>query len=122
MATHYTGALLICLFCFLNRLSGRFRRLLCPGLLGRKSDGHTLSFQQRHLLNLRIVFQIIGKTQQKHFTLFLEQNRTALEEHVCLYLVAVLKEANRMFQLEVVVVFVRLRTDGKEKCDGSKIL
>ena len=41
-------------------------------LLGAEHDDHALAFEDRHLVNLAIFFEVIGKTQEQHFTLLLE--------------------------------------------------
>ena len=109
MITHYTSALFIFFFRFsFHEDFWSSRRLLRSGtllggteLLGRELDRHPLTFQNRHLIHLGIILQIVGKTKQQHFTLLFEKDRTAFEEHVSFHFIAVFKETFGMFQLEI---------------------
>ena len=51
------------------------------GFLWREIEEHLLAFQCRHLLHLAIFLKIVGETQQQNFSLLLEKDRTATEEH-----------------------------------------
>ena len=84
--------------------------LRCRHFLRRELDCHSLSFQNRHLVYLRIVFQIIGKTEQQHFTLLFEQDGTSFKEYVGLHLVTIFQKAFSMLQLEVIVMVICLRS------------
>ena len=90
--------------------SCRFLRS-CSSLLRRKRDSHSLTFEQRHLLYLRIFFQVVGKTEQQHFTLLFEKDGTSFEEYISLHFITILQEADGMFQLEVIIVLVGLRSE-----------
>ena len=62
--------------------------LLYAHLLGCKIEEHTLSFELRKLLYLGILLQVVGKAEQKHLTLLLEEDTAATEENVGAHLVA----------------------------------
>ena len=79
--------------------------------LRAEHDDHALSFENRHLIYLAIFLKIVGETEQKHLALFFEEDGTALEEHIGLDLRAFLQEADGMFELEVIVMVVGLRTE-----------
>ena len=80
-------------------------------LFGREHDDHAFAFKQGHLFDLAVVFEVVGKAEQKNFALLFEQNGAAFEENVGLYLGAFLEEADGVFELEVIVVVVGLRTE-----------
>ena len=80
-------------------------------LFRRQHDDHALALELRHLLHFAIFLKVVGKTQQQHFALLLEENRTAFEKHIGFHLGAFLKETDRVFELEVVVVVVGLRAE-----------
>ena len=82
--------------------------LLAAGLLGREHDGHALSLEHGHLVQLAIFLQVIGKPEQQHLALLLEQDGTSLEEDVALHLGTFLEETDGVLQLEVVVMLVGL--------------
>ena len=46
----------------------------CLFLFWRKLNGHSFPFQYRHLVYFRIIFQIIGKSQQQYLPLFFKQD------------------------------------------------
>ena len=123
MATHYTCALrilflffarfrLLCFLCRSSRFrcSGRCRLFRSFFLLRRKLDSHTLTFQYRHLIHFCIVFQIIRKTKQQYFALFLKKDRTTFKEYISLHLITVFQESFSMFQLKVVIMVICLGT------------
>ena len=79
MATHYTCGVthffFILLFqpeplSILLRISV-LQASLVPLSFLEKANGHSFPFQYRHLVYFRIVFQIIGKSQQQYLTLVL---------------------------------------------------
>ncbi len=119
VVTHYTGALrtLFSFFCFycLFRIflfsSIRFCLLRRARFLRSQRNSHSLTFQQGHLLYFCIFFQVIRKTKQQYFALFFEKNGTTFKEHICFHLVSVLQESDGMFQLEVVVMIICLRSE-----------
>ena len=76
--------------------------------LGREHYNHALAFEKGHLLDFAVFLQVVGETQKQHFALFLEEYRATFEEYVGLDLGTFLEEALGMFELEVVVVVVRL--------------
>ncbi len=80
-------------------------------LLRGKHDNHTFPFKYGHLFHFSEFFQIICKTEQQHLALLFEQDGTAFEKHIRLYFRPFLKEALRMFELEVIVVIVGLRSE-----------
>ena len=77
----------------------------------RQHDSHPLSFKDRHLLHLAIIFQIVGKPKEQHFALLFKQNGTPAEKHVGFHLRAFLQESLGVFQLEIVIMVVRLRSE-----------
>ena len=79
--------------------------------LRAEHDDHALSLKHRHLLYFAVFLKIIGKTQKKHLSLFLEKDRAALEEHIGFYLRAFLEEALGVLELEVVVMVIGLRAE-----------
>ena len=58
---------------------------------------------------LRVVLQIVGKTQQQHLALFLKQDGAAFEKHIRPHLIAIFQEAFGMFQFEVIIMVIGLR-------------
>lgn len=85
--------------------------LLYAHLLGCKIEEHALSFELRKLLYLGILLQVVGKAEQKHLTLLLEEDTTATEENVGAYLVALVEELDGVLELELVVVLVGLGSE-----------
>ena len=124
MATHYTCALRILflffarfrLLCFLCR-SSRFRCSSCCRLFRsfflfrRKLNSHALTFQYRHLIYFSVVFQVICKTKQKHFTLLLEKDGATFKEYISLHLIAIFQKSFSMLQLKVVIMVVCLGSE-----------
>ena len=80
-------------------------------LLGTDHYNHPLTFELRHLLYFSEVLEVVCESQQQHLALFLEQDGTAFEEHICLHLGTFLKEALCMLELEVIVVVVGLGSE-----------
>ena len=119
MATHYTYGVTHSLFSFGFSRRGLWRifcrlgshaLLRCRRFLRRELDCHSLSFQNRHLVYLRIIFQVIGKTEQQHFSLLFEQDRTTFKEYVGFHLIAIFQKAFGMLQLEIIVMVISLRS------------
>ena len=81
------------------------------GLFGGNEDSHALAFEHRHLLHLAVFFEVVGKTQQEHFALFLKEDASSAEENIGFDLVSLGEEAFGMFELEVVVVIVGLGSE-----------
>ena len=79
--------------------------------LGGKHDNHAFPFEKGHLLHFSVVFEVIGKAQQQYLSLLFEENRTAFEKDISLYLGAFFEEAFGVFELEVVIVVVGLRPE-----------
>ena len=42
--------------------------------LGREHDNHAFAFEQGHLFDFAVFFEIVCESEQKHFTLFLEED------------------------------------------------
>lgn len=42
--------------------------------LGREHDDHAFALEERHLLDLSVVFEVVGKSEEKNFALFLEKD------------------------------------------------
>lgn len=80
-------------------------------LLRREEHCHSLSFQDWQLVNLCILFQVVSKSEQQNFSLFLEQDRAAFEEYVRLNLSPVLQKLYCVTQFEIVVMVVCLRSE-----------
>lgn len=76
VVAHYTGALrtffLFLLFFHFLRIDRLFLLRSSTGLLRSQWNGHSLTFQNRHLFYLGILFQVVGKTKEKYFPLFFE--------------------------------------------------
>ena len=65
----------VVVFVLLRRIVGGLSVfLLATGLLGRDHDGHALSLEHRHLVELAIFLQVVGKPEQQYLALFLEQD------------------------------------------------
>ena len=88
-----------------------FFLFLDGSLFGREIHRHALTFEHGHGFYLAIVLEIIGETQEEHFTLFLEEDASSTEEDISLDFVAFAKEAFGVLELEVVIVVVGLRTE-----------
>ena len=119
VVTHYTGALRTLFYSFVSTAFFGFSFLAVsvsaffgePRFLRSQRNSHSLTFQQGHLLYFCIFFQVIRKTKQQYFALFFEKNGTTFKEHICFHLVSVLQESDGMFQLEVVVMIICLRSE-----------
>ncbi len=91
---------------------GQFLFLFLDGsLFGREIHRHALPFEHGHGFHLAIVLEIIGETQEQHFTLFLEEDASSTEEDISLDFVAFTEEAFGVLELEVVIVVVGLRAE-----------
>ena len=74
-------------------------------------DNHAFTFKNRHLFHFTVIFEIVGKTQQQYLTLLFEKDRPAFEKDVCFYFCPFFEESFCMFELEVIIVVVGLRSE-----------
>ncbi len=72
---------------------------------------HSFAFEVRHIVRFAVLGKVGGEASQKQLTLLLEHDRTSTEEYIGFYLVTLLEELNRVFEFEVVVMIVGLRTE-----------
>ena len=87
--------------------------LICLTFLTLRADEHDHSFslEVRNIVGFSEIFEVRGKSCEQQFTLLLEHDGASAEENVCLHFVSLFEELLRMFELEVVVVVIRLRSE-----------
>lgn len=78
---------------------------------GSNHHQHPLAFQLGHLLRASELFQFHRKTQKQFLALLRVNDATALEKDGGFDLAAFLKEALGMFELEIEIMFVGIRTE-----------
>ena len=76
---------------FLLPIHGLLTLLSRTGLLRGDVYEHLLSFKRWHVLYLADLFQVIGKPEQQHFSLFLKKNGTTFEEYVSFNFISILQ-------------------------------
>ena len=85
--------------------------LRLSSFLRSEGEEHLLTFERRHALNLGELFEVVGKAEEEHFTLFFEDDGAPFEEDVSLHLVAVAEELLSVLELEGVVGIARLGSE-----------
>ena len=79
--------------------------------LGADEEDHSLALEGWHIIGFAVFSEVRCKAREEEFALLLEDDRTSAEEHVCFHFVAFLQELNSMFEFEVVIVVIGLRTE-----------
>ena len=79
--------------------------------LRRDEHNHSFAFEVRYVVCFAVLFEVGGKTRQKQFSLLFEDDGSSAEEDVGFDLIAIFEELLRMFELEVIVMIVGLRTE-----------
>ena len=72
---------------------------------------HSFALEIRHIVGFAIFLQVSGESCEKKFPLLFEDDGPSAEEDIGLYFVAVFEELLRMFELEVIVVIIGLRSE-----------
>ena len=78
-----------------------------------RADEHNHSFalEVRYIFGFAVLFQVGREACQKELTLLFEHDRASAEEDIRLHFVSVLEELDGMFELEVIIVVVRLGSE-----------
>ena len=72
---------------------------------------HPLALEVRYIVGFAVFGAVGSKARQQEFSLFLEDDGASAEEDVGFDFIALLEELDGMFELEVVVMVVRLRSE-----------
>ena len=78
---------------------------------GANHDNHAFAFQRRYLVRFAELLEFHTETREQLFSLFLEEDGASAEEDVSLHFGALLEEADGVFEFELVVVLVGLRSE-----------
>ena len=79
--------------------------------LGAKEHNHPFALKVRHIVRFAVFGKVVCKPRQEEFTLLFEDDGTSPEEHIGFDLVSFLEELDGMFEFEVVIMVVRLRSE-----------
>ena len=79
--------------------------------LGADEHDHSFAFEVRHIVGFTEIGKVGSKTCEEQFALLFEHDGASAEEDVGFDFVAFLKELLSVFELEVVVMIVGLRTE-----------
>ena len=82
-------------------------------LLTLRADEHDHSFALEvwYIVRFAVLGQVSSEASQQEFTLLFEHDRASAEEDVSLHFVAFFEELDGVFELEVIIVVIRLRTE-----------
>ena len=76
-----------------------------------KYQNHPLSFETRHLLYFRQIFEIGRKAQQKDLSLIFEHDLTAPEKDISFYFGSLFQKVLGMLQFEIVVMIIGIGSE-----------
>ena len=79
--------------------------------LGCEHHIHTFAFEGGHAFHFGNIFQIGGKTEQKHFALILKENAASSKENVCFDLSPIREKLLSVLEFEAIVVVIGLRSE-----------
>ena len=82
-------------------------------LLTLRADEHDHSFALEvwYIVRFAVLGQVSCEASQQEFTLLFEHDRASAEEDVSLHFVAFFEELDGVFEFEVIIVVIRLRTE-----------
>lgn len=78
---------------------------------GANKHGHSLAFEVRHIVGFAVFLEVCGEACEEQLALLLEDDGPSTEEDIRLHFVAVFEELDGMFELEVVVMVIRLGSE-----------
>ena len=82
-------------------------------LITLRADEHDHSFALEvwYIVRFAVLGQVSCEASQQEFTLLFEHDRASAEEDVSLHFVAFFEELDGVFELEVIIVVIRLRSE-----------
>lgn len=72
---------------------------------------HSFALEVWYIVGFAVLFEVSGKAREQQFALLFEDDGASAEEDVSFHFIAFLEELLRMFELEVIVMIVGLRTE-----------
>ena len=79
--------------------------------LGADEHDHPFALEVWYIVRFAVLGQVSSEASQQEFALLFEHDRASAEEDVSLHFVAFFEELDGVFELEVIIVVIRLRTE-----------